>query len=346
MMKFCGGSAALLAFSFIFPLCHQRSEALLLPVQSSGTRQQQQHHPNVHGFCTTTPVSTMMLFQNIGSGIEGNQREPSQQEKESMDEMITKLADAKPYELPNAVRSAFRVVSSPQFFLRIAERTDAITDPEEKEKLAALASNLVSTLNVVVETTEETLDERAKEVERILKAAAEPGTGEFLVPLLPEQVQGMRKVVEQLEPSSLDEGFLSTVDAFMNKSHKDGMDGMVEIFQICLQQYSGVSILRARKNQQIRGQDDNEDNDESSPSTAASELFEEILKIDTNTWDDKIREGLLSSNDLSSQKLINEIQKTMENVVLGLENGSMAQRIQAEFLRELVTRVESIESKS
>jgi len=164
-----------------------------------------------------------MLFQKLGSGIEGNQREPSQKEKESMDEMITKLADAKPYELPNAVRSAFRVVSSPQFFLRIAERTDAVTDPDEKEKLAALASNLVSTLNVVVETTEETLDERAKEVERILKAAAEPETGEFLVPLLPEQVQGMRKVVEDLEPSSLDEGFLSTVDAFMNKSHKDGM---------------------------------------------------------------------------------------------------------------------------
>ena len=48
-------------------------------------------------------------------------------------------------------------------------------------------------------------------------------TGEFLVPLLPEQVQGMRTVVEGLEPSSLDEGFLSTIDAFMNKSHQDGM---------------------------------------------------------------------------------------------------------------------------
>jgi hypothetical protein len=140
-----------------------------------------------------------------------------------MDEMITKLADAKPYELPNAVRRAFRVVSSPQFFMRIAELTDKATDSEEKEKFAALASNLVATLEVVVETTEETLDERAKEVEAILKAAAEPETGDFLVPLLPQQVQSMRKVVEGLEPSSLDEGFLSTVDAFMNKSHQDGM---------------------------------------------------------------------------------------------------------------------------
>lgn len=35
-----------------------------------------------------------------------------------------------------------------------------------------------------------------------------------------------------------------------------------------------------------------------------------------------------------------------ENVVLGLENGSMAQRVQAEFLRELVTRVEALEKKA
>jgi hypothetical protein len=140
-----------------------------------------------------------------------------------MDEMITKLANAKPYELPNAVRRAFRVISSPQFFLRIAQRTDTATDDTEKEKLSALASNLVSTLEAVVETTEETLDERAKEVEQVLKAAAEPDSGEFLVPLLPAQVQAMRKVVESLEPSSLDEGFLSTVDAFMMKSHQDGM---------------------------------------------------------------------------------------------------------------------------
>lgn len=163
------------------------------------------------------------LFERPRSSrLEGNQREPSDQEKKLMDEMIEKLANAKPYELPNAVRRAFRVVSSPQFFMRIALLSDK-AEGEEKEKLTALASNLVATLEVVVETTEETLDERAKEVEKVLKAAAEPETGDFLVPLLPEQVQAMRKVVEGLEPSSLDEGFLSTVDAFMNKSHQDGM---------------------------------------------------------------------------------------------------------------------------
>jgi hypothetical protein len=258
------------------------------------------------------------------SRFEGNQREPTAQELEIMDEMITKLSNAKPYDLPNAVRRAFRVVSSPRFFMRIVERTDLTNDEMEKEKLGALASNLVATLEAVVETTEETLDERAKAIQKILKAAAEPETGEFLVPLLPSQMEGMRKIVEGIEPSILDEGFLSTVDTWMNKSHQDGMDGMVGILQKVLQMYSGVQILRAR-----------EQLDSNAESTPASELFQKLLSVDPDQWDVQIRNGL---KDVKASSLISEIQRTMEAVVLGLENGSMAQRVQAEYLRELVTK--------
>jgi hypothetical protein len=263
------------------------------------------------------------------SRIEGNQRQPSKKDIEIMDEMITKLSNAKPYELPNAVRRAFRVISSPRFFMRVAERTDLAEDPVEKEKLLSFAANLVSTLEVVVETTEEKLDERAKEVEIVLKAAAEPETGEFLVPLLPAQVEEMRKNLQGLEPSSLDEGFLSTVDAWTNKSHQDGMDGMVGILQKVLQMYCGVQILRAREN--LEG--------ESEP-TPAYELFKKLLKVDTDLWDVEIRNG---TKEMKCSALIKEIQRTMEGVVLGLENGSMAQRVQAEYLRELVTRAEVIQ---
>ena len=62
------------------------------------------------------------------SGLEGNQRQPTANELSIMDEMITKLAEAKPYELPNAVRRAFRVCSSPRFFMRIAERARTTAD--------------------------------------------------------------------------------------------------------------------------------------------------------------------------------------------------------------------------
>lgn len=80
---------------------------------------------------------------------------------------------------------------------------------------------------------------------------------------------------------------------------------MVEILQKCLQQYSGVSILRARKI---------EEEDETS-STEASKLFDKLLEIDTDSWDDEIRSGLASSDDMTTQKLTNEIQKTMVRTI-------------------------------
>ena len=223
--------------------------------------------------------------------------------------------------------------------MRIATRTDLAADqPEEQLKLQALAANLVATLEAVVETTEEQLDERAKEVEDVVKAAAEPTTGEFLVPLLPQQVEEMRKKVEALEPSSLDETFLSTVDAWMMKSHEDGMDGMVGILQKVLQMYSGVQIKRARQRLNEGG-----GGSKGEPKTPAAQLLETLLTVDADRWDAEIR-GAAKEQNVTPKALISEIQRTMETVVLGLENGSMAQRVQAEYLRELVTRAEAMQS--
>lgn len=136
-----------------------------------------------------------------------------------MDDMIDKLADAAPYELPNAVSRAIRVVSSPQFFLRIAQRAD-MADSYEREKLSNLADSLVTTIQAVVEMTEDNLDERAKDVEKVVKAASEPDSGEFLVPLSKERIDDMRQAMRKLDIADLNEGFLSTVDAWMNKAHQ------------------------------------------------------------------------------------------------------------------------------
>jgi alpha-L-fucosidase len=148
------------------------------------------------------------------------QREPTPADIAVIDDMITKMSNAKPYELPNAVSRAMRVVSSPQFFLRIAERADGTSDPEEKEKLGAFADNLVNTIRAVVSVTEDSLNERAADVERVVKAASEPESGEFLVPLSVDRIDAMRVEMEGLEAEDLNEGFLSTIDSWMNKAHQ------------------------------------------------------------------------------------------------------------------------------
>ena len=132
------------------------------------------------------------------------------------------------------------------------------------------------------------------------------------------------------------------------------MDGMVTIMQTALQIYAGTTIARARVRLQanvgaaVSGEDqaaadavvDATKKGDSGMNSAASDLLEKLLHIDTEDWDMEIRRGI--ENDVAKEDLVREVQKTMESVILGLENGSMAQRVQAEFLRELVTRIEAV----
>lgn len=285
------------------------------------------------------------------SRFEGNQREPTVQEISVMDDMITKLMDAKPYELPNAVSKAIRVVSSPRFFMRIAERADTEIDPVKKERLGNLATNLVTTIEAVVSTTEEKLDDRAKVVEDVVKAAAQPDSGEFLVPLSTDRVDAMRQALNKINPLDQDEGFLSTIDAWMNKSHEDGLDGMVAILQKVLQIYAGEAIARARLQLQssvaaaVVGENQAKVDEiiAENEKTPATELMNALMVMDTDVWDVEIRKAISKEDGgVTSGALMGEVQKTMEAVVLGLESGSMAQRVQAEYLKELVTRIEQL----
>jgi len=330
------------AFTF-----HSSPISFLVPIKTSISS------PNQKSLEASKDENGMFESLPEGSRLQGNIREPTPKEISIIDDMITKLSQAKPYELPNAVSKAIRVISSPRFFLRIAERSDMATTTKEKEQLSSLAENLVQVIQAVVSTTEEKLNESAINVENVVKAAAEPDSGEFLVPLIPERIESMRKVLTELEPEVLDEGFLSTVDAWMNKSLEDGMDGMVDILQKVLQIYAGTQISRARL--QLQGQvasaltgesqqvvEDAIASEQKEP-TPASELFEELLNMNTEYWDSAMRQKLgVDKGKVSASDLMFEVQRTIEGVVLGLENGSMAQRVQAEYLRELVTRIEAL----
>ena len=266
------------------------------------------------------------------SRLSGNQRPPTAQELQVMDEMIDKLADAKPYELPTAVQRAFRVISSPQFFMQIAARMDQASDNQQRDKLQALASNLVSTLEAVVSTTTDRLEERSLQVQKIVAAASEPDSGEFLVPLSAERLASMRAAMRKLDTADLDQGFVSTIDTWMNKSHQDGLDGMVTILQQALQMYAGIVLKRTRRELV---------SDKSQAEAAmAAEIFDELLGMDADQWTKVLRD-----NKDHLDKVIAEIQRTMETIVLGLEAGSAVQQVQAEYLREMVTRAEAVQKE-
>ena len=97
-MKFLLVTALLSSLDLSFGFCTP-PPAALFPRSSQ---------PNSCAVSVNT-VGTALFAAEDGGGrqssrLEGNMRPPTKEELPLMDEMITKLADAKPYELPNAVR--------------------------------------------------------------------------------------------------------------------------------------------------------------------------------------------------------------------------------------------------
>jgi len=76
-------------------------------------------------------------------------------------------------------------------------------------------------------------------------------------------------------------------------------------------------------------------------------LMDKLLVMDTEMWDAEMRKEFTAAQEgegtVTSKSLMSEVQRTMEAVILGLDSGSMAQRVQAEYLKELVTRIEQME---
>jgi hypothetical protein len=135
----------------------------------------------------------------------------------------------------------------------------------------------------------------------------------------------------------------------MNKSHKDGMDLMVNILQNVLQLYAGRHIYETRR--QIK-----QKQNDVSTSNMASQLFDTLLQTDADQWDTTIRKGIAtpginnntettSSSTTIANELIVEIQRYMESVILSYESGSMTQRVLAEYFQELIKRIESIQQQ-
>lgn len=104
---------------------------------------------------------------------------------------------------------------------------------------------------------------------------------------------------------------------------------MVQILQTLLQMYAGTQIFRARAAKE--GAQDTKPEEE---------VFDRLLQIETDRWEAEIRKA---SSDVSPSALKTEVQRSMETIVLGLESGSTAQQVQAEYLRELVARIEQVE---
>ena len=197
-----------------------------------------------------------------------------------------------------------------QMWLRMASRIDNVNTDEDKDAIADVMSKCMKIIEATLKKAEETIDRSSEQLQRIIAAAADQTTMEFDVPL---KADALKRMEAEIKNCTVDEGMLNTTYAWIRKSDEDKMDGMVHILQKFLQVYAAGEL-----------------NKNKAP-------LDELLGC-SNTDDWPVVFQKLVNEGYGEVAFTKELQQRMEEVVLGLTNGSYAQRVQAEYLKEVEER--------
>eukprot|EP00879_Flechtneria_rotunda_P003482 GHRR01003711.1.p1 GENE.GHRR01003711.1~~GHRR01003711.1.p1 ORF type:complete len:319 (+),score=117.10 GHRR01003711.1:119-1075(+) len=241
-------------------------------------------------------------------------------EAAALDELIDILLGAKNQQELSRLVAENIFNFDPKFWMRVATRNDSLTDPTEKERLKGVADTVMLLVDAMVRQTEQKLNDSAAVLQEILKAGANE-KGEWYLPLDPEQVSSMRQTVDKYS-NRLDEALLSNCFAWMKKCQDDRMDTMVSLLQKVLQLYA-AKVLTGQETEGVDG------------------ALNEVVYAEEKDWNEIIKKHV-AAGGIAEAAFMEALQKKMESTVLGMQSGSYAQRVQAEYLKEIESRAKTV----
>ncbi|GFR43033.1 hypothetical protein Agub_g4037, partial [Astrephomene gubernaculifera] len=244
----------------------------------------------------------------------------SLKETAALDELIDQLLSTKSQQQMAQLVAENILAVDTKFWMRLATRSDTAGTREDKERLQAVASSVMALVDAVRRRTEQQLEDSGRVLQDILVAAADE-KGEWYLPLSDEQLQRMRQALER-HSARLDEALLSNAFAWIKKSSEDGFNDMVQLLQAVLQLYAARQ-LRSGETSGVEG------------------ALNQVLSAPERQWVPLLR-SLAGEGAISEAGFSEALQRRMEGVVLGLQSGSYAQRVQAEYLKELEGRARGV----
>ncbi|EFJ51753.1 hypothetical protein VOLCADRAFT_103396 [Volvox carteri f. nagariensis] len=303
--------------------------------QNPAGRRASVQHVRAFNFCKATAKSSVVIIRVASPrrvAPNGVQRSSprlvyarsdlggSLKETAALDDLIDQLLSAKSQQQMAQLVAEHIIAIDTKFWMRIATRNDTAATKDDRERLQAVANSVMVLVDAVRRRTEQQLEDSGKVLQDILVAAADE-KGEWYLPLTAEQVQRVRDALER-HSSRLDEALLSNAFAWIKKSSEDGFDGMVQLLQLVLQLYAARE-LRSPETQGVDG------------------ALNKLLYSEERQWYSLIR-SLAAEGAISEASFMEALQRRMEGVVLGLQSGSYAQRVQAEYLKEVESRAKAV----
>jgi len=249
----------------------------------------------------------------------------AQEADESMDALISTLRASAPEQIPKVLAENLKAIDQ-RLFLRLAEMSDAEEDDYEKLRIRQLATLVASSLESILEQADKQMDADAQVVQALLQAMASE-SGEFELPIPAAQLEALRMAIRE-RLTTLDEGFVGTVKAYMRKASDDGLDGMVDVLRVLLQTFASERLSSL-----VGGQ----------LSGAPGEVLTAALNVTPEEWDGVIKSRVSGdSAECTAEDVLGVLQDKMGEVVLGMPAGSAVQTVLAEYLNELMGRARAI----
>ena len=227
----------------------------------------------------------------------------------AMDAVIDLMLEAKSEEEVGKIVVENVLMFDQKMWMRFASRSDTAEGSAEKTRIMELAGACMKLVEAMVEKTENTMEEASVNLQTVVGAAADPSSGEFDVPLNADALARMKTALESV---MVDERTLNTLYAWIRKSDENGLDGMVHILQRLLQLYAAREL------------DEN------------SSALDTVIRSNAEEWQMHFID--ISKEGYTETAFTKDLLRRMEGVVLNLPNGSYAQRVQAEYLKEIEDR--------
>eukprot|EP01025_Chloroclados_australasicus_P047084 TRINITY_DN5226_c0_g1_i2.p1 TRINITY_DN5226_c0_g1~~TRINITY_DN5226_c0_g1_i2.p1 ORF type:complete len:364 (-),score=52.79 TRINITY_DN5226_c0_g1_i2:269-1267(-) len=267
---------------------------------------------NVIKFCQTQGDN-----DNVQPASEMTKQQLGLQETIAIDKVISDLLESKSQE--ELVKKVAKNVDKfdKKFWLRLATRSDTASEGEEKQKLQSMANSIMVLLDALVKQTEDQLEKSSTVLQDIMKIGAND-KGEWQIPLPPEKEAAIKTALKENE-DKLDEALLSNAFAYMKKASDDNIPEMVLLLQKILQSYAAMKL-----------QDSN--------SQDVDRHLNDLIEADEGSWKQMVVEKA-DAGEVSETSLIKALQIKMERTILQLQSGSYAQKVQAEYLKQLELRI-------
>eukprot|EP00471_Norrisiella_sphaerica_P013839 CAMPEP_0184495952 /NCGR_PEP_ID=MMETSP0113_2-20130426/32762_1 /TAXON_ID=91329 /ORGANISM="Norrisiella sphaerica, Strain BC52" /LENGTH=455 /DNA_ID=CAMNT_0026882383 /DNA_START=410 /DNA_END=1780 /DNA_ORIENTATION=+ len=245
-----------------------------------------------------------------------------------MDRLVEEFLQAsKSNQLKQVVSSKIGMLTQDNnFWSRVAHRYEAAQGEDEKQIVAAMARNVQSICQDIAKQAGQTAEQAEASLQRVMAAGANE-KGEWFLPLNDDEMQRMRKVVEEEDGGS--DQLVSLALSWMKKASEASEQDVAMVVGVIQKVLHLISAVTLEMKQELKCPED---------ASIPEQLTHQLLQAREERWDELLG-VLVKEKTVAGSELMMQTDDLLQKILFSMPAGSNKQRIMVEYVQELQTRI-------